>query len=58
LGGVPSSGADIITQHWTGIETHIDKYVGHYVQGQNASGRDEGEMGSMPLIEPYAIGKI
>jgi hypothetical protein len=50
LGGVPSSGADIITQHWTGIETHIDKYVGHYVQGQNVHPvRDEGEMGSMPF---------
>lgn len=50
LGGVPSSGADIITQHWTGIETYIDKYVGPYVQGQNTFAvRDEGEMGSMPF---------
>ena len=50
LGGVPSSGVDIITQHWTGIETYIDKYVGNYVQGQNIHPvRDEGEMGSMPF---------
>lgn len=50
LGGVPSSGADIITQHWTGIETYIDKYVGYYVQGQHTHPvRDEGEMGSMPF---------
>jgi hypothetical protein len=50
LGGVPSSGADIITQHWTRIETYIDKYVGNYVQGQNVHQlRDEGEMGSMPF---------
>jgi len=50
LGGVPSSGADIITQHWTGIESYIDKYVGHYVQGQNVHPvREEGEIGSMPF---------
>ncbi len=50
LGGVPSSGADIITQHWTSIETYIDKYVGNYVQGQNVHPvRDEGEIGSMPF---------
>ncbi len=50
LGGVPSSGVDIITQHWTGIESYIDKYVGYYVQGQNTFPvRDEGEMGSMPF---------
>jgi hypothetical protein len=28
LGGA-ESGADIITQHWTGIETHIDTRVWH-----------------------------
>jgi hypothetical protein len=50
LGGVPSSGADIITTHWTGIETYIDKYVGKYNQGQNTFAvRDEDEMGSMPM---------
>lgn len=50
LGGVPSSGADIITTHWTGIESYIDKYVGHYNQGQHTFPvRDEGEMGSMPF---------
>ena len=50
LGGVPSAGADIITSHWTGIETYIDKYVGHYVQGQNIHPvREEGEIGSMPF---------
>lgn len=50
LGGVPSSGVDIITQHWTGIETYIDKYVGYYTQGQNTHAvREEGEMGSMPF---------
>lgn len=50
LGGVPSSGADIITQHWTGIETYIDKYVGYYNQGQHTHPvREEGEMGSMPF---------
>lgn len=50
LGGVPSSGADIITQHWTGIESYIDKYVGYYVQGQNIFAiREEGDMGSMPF---------
>jgi hypothetical protein len=50
LGGIPSSGADIITSHWTGIESYIDKYVGKYVQGQNTMAvRDEGEMGSMPF---------
>jgi hypothetical protein len=50
LGGVPSSGVDIITQHWTGIETYIDKYVGNYTQGQNLHPvRVEGEMGSMPF---------
>jgi len=50
LGGVPSSGADIITSHWTGIESYIDKYVGKYVQGQNTFAvREEGEMGSMPF---------
>jgi len=50
LGGVPSSGADIITQHWTEIESYIDKYVGYYVQGQNTfATRNEGEIGSMPF---------
>lgn len=50
LGGIPSSGADIITQHWTGIETYIDKYVGYYAQGQNIHPvREEGEIGSMPF---------
>ena len=50
LGGVPSTGADIITSHWTGIETYIDKYVGYYTQGQNTFAvREEGEMGSMPF---------
>lgn len=50
LGGVPSSGNDIITQHWTGIESYIDKYVGKYEQGQNTFAiREEGEMGSMPF---------
>lgn len=50
LGGVPSSGADIITSHWTGIESYIDKYVGKYEQGQNTFAvREEGEMGSMPF---------
>ena len=50
LGGVPSSGIDIITNHWTGIESYIDKYVGKYAQGQNTFAvREEGEMGSMPF---------
>jgi len=50
LGGIPSSGADIITSHWTGIESYIDKYVGKYCQGQNTFAvREEGEMGSMPF---------
>lgn len=50
LGGVPSSGADIITSHWTGIESYIDKYVGKYHQGQNTFAvREEDEMGSMPF---------
>jgi hypothetical protein len=41
---------DIITTHWTGIETYIDKYVGYYTQGQNALPiREEGDMGSMPF---------
>jgi hypothetical protein len=48
-----------LSRNWTGIETHIDKYVGHYVQGQNVHPvRDEGEMEVCRLIEPYAIGKI
>lgn len=50
LGGIPSSGADIVTSHWTGIESYIDKYVGKYCQGQNTFAvREEGEMGSMPF---------
>jgi hypothetical protein len=50
LGGIPSSGADIITSHWTGLESYIDKYVGNYHQGQNDIAiREEGEMGSMPF---------
>jgi hypothetical protein len=50
LGGVPSSGADIITSHWTGIESYIDKYVGNYEQGQNTFAvREKGEMGTMPF---------
>lgn len=50
LGGVPSSGHDIITSHWTGIESYIDKYVGRYTQGQNTVAvREEGEIGSMPF---------
>ncbi|MES2864091.1 MAG: hypothetical protein V4666_08235 [Bacteroidota bacterium] len=50
LGGIPSSGEEIITTHWTGIETYIDKYVGYYAQGQNTFAvREEGEMGSMPF---------
>jgi hypothetical protein len=40
----------ILSQHWTGIETYIDKYVGYYTQGQNALPiREEGDMGSMPF---------
>lgn len=50
LGGVPSSGEDIIRTHWTGIETHIDRYVGRYRQGQNTVAiREEGEMGNLPF---------
>lgn len=50
LGGIPSSGEDIIRTHWTGIETYIDKYVGKYRQGQNTYAvRDEDEMGSFPF---------
>jgi hypothetical protein len=50
LGGVPSSGDEMIRTHWTGIESYIDKYVGKYVQGQNTNAaREEGEMGSMPF---------
>jgi hypothetical protein len=55
---VPSSGADIITQHWTGIETHIDKYVGYYVQAKCTSGETKEKWEVCRLIEPYAIGKI
>ncbi len=48
LGGIPSSGEEMITTHWTGIESYIDKYVGYYAQGQNTFPvREEGEMGSM-----------
>jgi hypothetical protein len=50
LGGVPSSGVDIITTHWTGIETYIDKYVGYYTQGQNLPIRRRG-YGKCHLIE-------
>lgn len=50
LGGVPSSGQDIITLHWTGIESYIDKYVGRYRQGQNTHAvREDNEIGSMPF---------
>lgn len=50
LGGIPSSGEDVIRTHWTGIETYIDKYVGKYRQGQNTVAiREEGQMGSFPF---------
>lgn len=50
LGGIPSSGEDVIRTHWTGVETYIDKFVGKYSQGQNTVAiREEGEMGSFPF---------
>ena len=50
LGGIPSSGEEVIRTHWTSIESYIDKWVGPYYQGQNTFAvREEGEMGSMPF---------
>lgn len=49
-GGIPNSGPDVITLHWTAIESYIDKYVGVYRQGQDTNKvREEGEIGSMPF---------
>lgn len=49
-GGMPSSGDDVITKHWTAIEGYIDKYVGIYSKGDNQTAiREEGEPGSMPF---------
>jgi hypothetical protein len=50
LGGMLSSGDDVITMHWTAIETYIKKYVGIYSQGDDVYPiREEGEIGAMPF---------
>lgn len=50
LGGVPSNSPDIIQMHWTAIEAYVEKYVGHYEQGDSVVAiREEGEIGSCPF---------
>lgn len=50
LGGVPSNSPDIIQMHWTAIEAYVEKYIGHYEQGDSTVAiREEGEIGSMPF---------
>ncbi len=49
-GGIPSSGDDVITKHWTAIESYIKKYVGIYFRGDDTVPvREEGEIGYMPF---------
>ena len=49
-GGMPSSGDDVITKHWTSIETYIKKYVGIYYQNDDLYPiREEGDIGQMPF---------
>lgn len=50
LGGIPSSGDDVITMHWTAIESYVQKYVGIYNKGEETHRiREDGEPGSMPF---------
>jgi hypothetical protein len=50
LGGIPNTSADIINQHWTGIEKYIEDYVGEYeVEDGQDPIREIGVMGSMPF---------
>lgn len=50
LGGMPSNSSDVINLHWTALESHINKYVGYYVQGEDLVPlREENEIGSMPF---------
>jgi hypothetical protein len=50
LGGIPNTSADIINQHWTGIEKYIEDFIGEYEieEGQDPI-REIGLMGSMPF---------
>lgn len=50
LGGIPNTSADIINQHWTGIEKYIEDYIGEYdvEEGQEPI-REIGMMGNMPF---------
>lgn len=50
LGGIPNTSADIINQHWTGIEKEVEDYIGEYEieEGQDPI-REVGLMGSMPF---------
>jgi len=50
LGGLPSNSEDVISMHWTAIETYVNKYVGLYQQGEDLYPvREENEIGSMPF---------
>jgi len=50
LGGLPSNSEDVISMHWTAIESYVNKYVGIYNQGEDLYPvREEGEIGSMPF---------
>jgi hypothetical protein len=50
LGGIPNTSADIINQHWTGIEKYVEDHVGEYEieEGQEPI-REPGIMGHMPF---------
>jgi len=48
LGGIPNNSADIINQHWTSIESYVNKFVGEYVAEDNEQPiREEGVIGNM-----------
>ena len=50
LGGVPNTSPDIINQHWTGIETYVNNFVGEYYPDDGESPiREIGEIGNMPF---------
>lgn len=50
LGGIPANSADVNQMHYTAIESYVEKYVGYYVQGDDAVAvREENEIGSMPF---------
>lgn len=55
LGGVPNTSADIINQHWTGLESYINSYVGEYFPDDGETPiREIGALGDMPFNRTLA----